>query len=341
MQEDSYFTSILVDSNKTYSTFFSPWGDDCGMLLVNDDTSIFYNYLNTPELNLPYFTNNALFCLIKDNQDNIWMGGSDGMLKFNNDEWTLYNSDNSVIPVYAWCRDIRIDANEKIVAAFDHQISIFNNGAWENINIDAINPYDIEIYSFIIDKNNNFIIGTRDNGIFIYNGIDWQNFNIDNSELPGNEIRCLEIDSSNNIWAGTDSGLVKYNYSEWSIYNVDNSFVPLTNIIYDIQIDKNNNIWFVNKAGITVFNEDWVNWIDYKEKEKNEIIIYPNPVKDYVKLKYKEKIKSVEIYSIMGVLELKERYKGEINVMNLNSGVYFLKINTQSNTSITAKMVKE
>ena len=340
--EGSSFTSLLIENNQTYATFFAFDLEGSGMLSVNEDTSIFYNYQNIPEMNLPPYLVNALFdFLTKDNQGNLWMSNGVGILKFNNDEWTYYNNENLGFPQYALCRGISIDSNDNVVVASGHRISQFINGIWENVNIAAINPFDIDIFSFTMDKHDNYIVGTRENGIFIYDGSDWQNYTKDNSDLPGNEIWCLELDPANNLWAGTDGGLVKYDYSQWTIYSVENSFVPVANVIYDIHIDKNNNIWFVNKAGVTVFNEYGSLRIDSEKKEKNELKVYPNPVKDYVKLEHKESIKDFEIYSTLGVLVTKEPYKGKINVMNLSKGLYLLKITTKSNTIITAKIVKE
>jgi hypothetical protein len=74
----------------------------------------------------------------------------------------------------------------------------------------------------------------------------------------------------------------------------------------------------------------------------NSIILYPNPAKDVLNIKGDvSKLKSIEVYSILGkrLLEVKENFN-EINISNLQSGMYLLRVNTNE-TSVTYKIVKE
>ncbi len=337
---DSYFTSLLIDSSHTYATVFGFYIDECGMLLVNGDSSIFYNHQNVPEMFIPNFVNTPLNYLTRDAQGNLWMSISTRLLKYNNDEWVYYGA-NSGIPQYAFCRGISLDSNDNLIAAFNHVIKKFTNEYWEVVDLSAIYSPDIEIFSFLIDENDHYVIGTREHGIFVYNGLDWQNYTMNNSDLPSNRIWCLEVDSAQNLWAGTDGGLVKYDYEQWSVYSVENSFIPVANVIYDIHIDDDNNVWFVNKAGVTVFNENGFSGATQVTQESSELTVYPNPAKDYLKLDYIEEIIEVEIYSVLGTPVSKEQYIGEIDVANLNIGMYVLKITTESKDVLTTKFVKD
>lgn len=72
---------------------------------------------------------------------------------------------------------------------------------------------------------------------------------------------------------------------------------------------------------------------------KNEIKIYPNPVKDLLKIASKENIESVEIFDINGKQVLKTQFGTSLDVKNLTSGLYIIKIKTQNET-LTEKFIK-
>lgn len=72
------------------------------------------------------------------------------------------------------------------------------------------------------------------------------------------------------------------------------------------------------------------------------ITIYPNPTKDILYIKGDvSKIKSMEVYSILGerVMQINENFN-EINLANLQSAMYFLRLNTDA-AFATYRIVKE
>ena len=69
------------------------------------------------------------------------------------------------------------------------------------------------------------------------------------------------------------------------------------------------------------------------------ISIYPNPVKDIVKVSSKQKIISLELISLNGKRLQVVRNSTVLNTDNLMKGVYFLRVKTESKTN-TFKLVK-
>ncbi len=68
-----------------------------------------------------------------------------------------------------------------------------------------------------------------------------------------------------------------------------------------------------------------------------EVLIYPNPTKDYISFNFKtistDKIKSIHILDSSGRTILSyENYTPNVNIMNLNNGKYFVKIETTTTT---------
>jgi hypothetical protein len=77
---------------------------------------------------------------------------------------------------------------------------------------------------------------------------------------------------------------------------------------------------------------------DYRVKTSN-IKIYPNPVNETLNILLETEINSVEIYNLLGAKILSETSK-QINVSQLQSGVYLIKIKTASNETMTKRFIK-
>ena len=74
---------------------------------------------------------------------------------------------------------------------------------------------------------------------------------------------------------------------------------------------------------------------------ESSLELYPNPVNDRLFISANEKIESISICTITGVVIYNEAFNNNIiNVSNLNSGIYFIKINT-SKGEIIKRFVKE
>ena len=96
-------------------------------------------------------------------------------------------------------------------------------------------------------------------------------------------------------------------------------------------------------AAIAVIDNDWTN---VAETENVNVMIYPNPAKDVVRLSTDNSQQTtVRIYNVMGILvgtrlATSETDEIEINVSDYNPGIYFFNIQTE-NGSVTKKIVVE
>lgn len=73
------------------------------------------------------------------------------------------------------------------------------------------------------------------------------------------------------------------------------------------------------------------------EEAELGVVVMPNPAKDIVKISTKSAISSIEVTSMTGQLISKQLVQGnnaEMNVSNLTSGTYFIKVNTENNSGI-------
>ena len=76
--------------------------------------------------------------------------------------------------------------------------------------------------------------------------------------------------------------------------------------------------------------------------EKKEILIYPNPVDDFFKLEG-DNIHNVEIYNIMGakIMSHDVSFSNAIDVANLSSGLYLVRVLDEDNNVVVKKIIKK
>lgn len=79
--------------------------------------------------------------------------------------------------------------------------------------------------------------------------------------------------------------------------------------------------------------------IDNEVLQTTELSIYPNPVKNKITIDTNLTLEKAELYNITGKL-ISTYYSKTLDVSELNSGVYLLKIHANSKT-ITKKIIKE
>ncbi len=75
------------------------------------------------------------------------------------------------------------------------------------------------------------------------------------------------------------------------------------------------------------------------EFSKNVIKVYPNPTKNILNVTSNDEIKSLELVDLNGRMIIKNENLESINIENLNSGLYLMKISTQNGVS-TQRIIK-
>ncbi|MCF6366773.1 MAG: glycosyl hydrolase family 18 protein [Bacteroidales bacterium] len=85
--------------------------------------------------------------------------------------------------------------------------------------------------------------------------------------------------------------------------------------------------------GATVYsgwNAEWrCSPVDIDKLNKYEINVFPNPTNDYIQIS--EQAEKIELFSLNGILILSSTENNKINVSNLSSGIYILKIKIEDN----------
>lgn len=91
-------------------------------------------------------------------------------------------------------------------------------------------------------------------------------------------------------------------------------------------------------GGITLKNK---NGTELSSMNKAEIVIYPNPVVDILKIVSENEVKQVEIINSLGIVVLVAEGSNSISVSNLPNGVYLLKAITVDNNVLINNFIKK
>jgi hypothetical protein len=165
-----------------------------------------------------------------------------------------------------------------------------------------------------IEDDNKFWFTNYDNGIAVYDGSEWTFYTTLNSGLPSDTVYQIAIDSDGTKWIATDKGLAR----------------------------------FVNESatdeGLDEFGGDDVTSLDNKSFAI-DFKVYPNPVHDYITIKISGELQrsTVDILSIQGKVVKSfslNNNQNHLDVRNLSSGVYLVRIQTGESYSIK-KIVKQ
>jgi hypothetical protein len=77
------------------------------------------------------------------------------------------------------------------------------------------------------------------------------------------------------------------------------------------------------------------------QTEASDILIYPNPVSNFIFINNQKTIKEFSIYNIIGQKIESKMIDNQINVSNLTKGIYFLKLSDQTGKNYTTKFTKD
>ncbi|HEY6907390.1 MAG TPA: hypothetical protein VI230_07960, partial [Ignavibacteriaceae bacterium] len=234
-----------------------------------EDTSIFVNF-TMDNSNIPSDYINGV---VIDQDGNKWLVDPNNLTRFDDQNWVIYNSENSAYP----------GGNANSIAAFGNEIwiatssglVIYKNGGFEIIDSRSGLPSDYVYCGLKVDDNTMWV-GTN-LGLCYFNGTGWIVYNTDNSGLPMNNVSSIKIDAFNNKWIGTlGGGVAKFDDTNWIVYDSENSGLPASNKVTDIEIIDGISIWVsFNSMGKTALGGtavyDGTGWTSFPSAPSSDV----------------------------------------------------------------------
>lgn len=225
---------------------------------------------NTGNSGLPH---NQVTSIAIDAQGNKWFGTFYGeVIKFDNENWTVFDNTNSGLPGKYQISSIAIDAqdNKWFGTSFAPNgepgggLVKYDNINWTVYNTSNSGLPNNTVTGIAIDNLGNKWIGTW-SGLAKFDS-KWTN------HLFSKSIVAINIDSHGNKWIATQTGIAKFDDANWTSYNYSKAIIPYYNGnggITSIAFDKKGHKWFGvgedwdsgEAGGVTEFDD--VNWKIY------------------------------------------------------------------------------
>ena len=195
-------------------------------------------------------------------------------------------------------------ANNNLAYGFSIQPTTVNNFAWGSNDFGA---------------NIQLPVATWRHVVCTYNASGIASIYIDGA-LISSATRSTWNTSNSDFYLGkTPNGSISYSglIDDLKIYNYALSQAEITNLYVN------------NTLSSTDFNQN-----DLK------VALYPNPANDVLNIETDLEIKAIEIFNIQGQKVISSTQK-QVNVTNLSSGIYMIKIQDSNNAIATKKFVKQ
>lgn len=237
-----------------------------------------------------------------DADGDLWVTGED-LIKFDFQNYTVYNSTNSVIPgIGLRTNCIKIDSNDVKWIGIDNSLTPLvkidekdedNNIAFDvtdfvdnqgnpvcpnlssTIRVIEINPQNGDIFlAYTVPT------ATNNNGLLYFDGAakSWSLYNPNNSDLPSSDIRDMKIEyygfNKWYLWIAGNGGLTRFDGVSFINYRSTNSGMPSNNV-YSIEIDKLGHKWIGYNGGLVYWdNKRWRVWNNTTNPELSSGIVH-------------------------------------------------------------------
>jgi len=168
-----------------------------------------------------------------DTKDNIWIGTTSGLSKYNGSTFTNYTTSNGPL-TNNWILSILEDKDDNIIVGTKSGLNLFDGMQWFYFPLFV----NIEVNALVEASNGDVWVGTSGYGTvqLYYAGGYKQHF--DNACTNCNFVNTLFKDSNGTLWLGSDAGIKSFNGSFKSYSSLTDQSIS------SIRSDHWGNLWF-------------------------------------------------------------------------------------------------
>ncbi|HBD25576.1 hypothetical protein [Flavobacterium sp.] len=265
--------SIVTDLDKNV------WiGSDNGIVEISNNSWKLYNSKNTiiaPPAYNKNETQSVRYAEV-DKKNNKWFIAGWDVYRYDNRNWTKYDSINSPIN---WARKIFVDPKNNVWFTSWDGVTKFDGKNWTVYNEENSNLPTNKTFGVFVDKNDKIWIGTFEGNVIIENG-KTKLLEDKSSPLSKAFISKVVEDKKGNLWFSLYNDK---NYKDEGIYILDtsNNWIKIDfpnnnkildgNSINDFLLDEENKeLWItVNGIGVLCYYLESKKWEIYTNKNSN------------------------------------------------------------------------
>jgi len=218
------------------------------------------NGFTTYTTNLSIFgTNLKQTAFLVDNSGNKWIGfgtvsgiGNAGLVKYNNSNWTLYNTASTPALPSNNITSLVQDSIGNLWIGTDSGLVKFNGSQF--IRYTTTNGLPANYITSVDAIGNVVYIGTL-HGLSKYDGIGFTNYNTANSQLSSDSIFSIKMQTKTQVWLGGNNRLMRYLYLTSTLSVFYNYPSNNSGVLNCILLDNLGQKWIgTTNAGLLIFN---------------------------------------------------------------------------------------
>jgi hypothetical protein len=242
---------------------------------------------------------------------------------------------------------------------FENLDGLGNFSVEKVINSNTNGP--LSVYAADLDGDGDLDVisnSPADNKVFWYENLDGQGTSFDSEKIISQnlifpfDVYAADLDNDGDMdvlaVSSNDDKVVWFEnldgFGDFGIEQIITNETDLTRSVYAADIDNDGDMDVLSASKI----DNKIAWyknltpLGINENENEDIIIYPNPINDYLFINPKDNfIITIEIIDLTGRTVFKKHKNfNQLNLSRLNSGVYFIKIEIENGT-LTKKIIKE
>jgi ligand-binding sensor domain-containing protein len=281
-------------------------GTDNGIVKINNGKWEHFNSKNTT-ISSPAYNKNetqSVRDLEVDKTNNKWFVAGWDVYRYDNKNWTKYDSINSPIN---WARKIFVDHSNNVWFTSWDGVAKFDGKNWSVINKKNSNlPID-KTLGVYVDKKDRIWIGTFEGNVIIENGIT-KLLNDKNSPLSKAFISKIYEDKKGNFWfdlyndKSDEAGIYVLDLQgKWTKISHPNPKMFSENAINDFYLDEESNLLWITLNGVGVLCYDTIlkKWETYTNENSNVPSIHCERIT-------KDKDGSIWIATYAGIIKLEK-----------------------------------
>lgn len=281
-------------------------GTDNGIVEINNGKWEHFNSKNT-SISSPAYNKSetqSVRNLEVDKTNNKWFVAGWDVYRYDNKNWTKYDSINSPIN---WARKIFVDHSNNVWFTSWNGVAKFDGKNWSVINKQNSNLPTDKTLGVYVDKKDRIWIGTFEGNVIIENGVT-KLLNDKNSPLSKAYISKIYEDKKGFFWfdlyndKSNEAGIYVLDLQgKWTKISHPNPKMFSENAINDFYLDEESNLLWItlNGVGVLCYDTNSKKWETYTNENSNVPSVHCERIT-------KDKDGSIWIATYAGVIKLNQ-----------------------------------
>lgn len=215
---------------------------------------------------MPDETTNAI---TSTSDGTVWVASSDGLLRFQQGEMSVFDSDNIDGLPAGRLQAITIASNGTVwVASTGNRLCQFDP-AQENCSYTYEGDQNYYLTDMASGGTGDVYYSSYGGGIWAYNGSEWRNLLLQEDQLVGNFVEAFAEDPNGMMWVATDNGIQQFDPKNidapWKAFKAGEGGPP-SKWAQGVFISPSGEIWLAHDSK-RASSFDGSNWSRYGEEE--------------------------------------------------------------------------